>query len=803
MISASAVFASVTGNPYRLTIYDSQARQYYLPPLADDPITIDTNNTDNPFAPSRSTTGTLRLISAGDSVIRDSDMVRLSPASSPPTPSVNISQAIPSPEHQLQTYVRLATADNTLLWHGFLSAESYSQPFTARAHETEYSLNGLLQALDSVYLTFASIEQKTIAQILVDIFQAAQNAFTPSGQWLFTNIYLPYTINILPKVLNTAIFYQQQEHTNEGSVYYERVSLSALQIIETVCTFFGLCVTEYNGDLCFSYVGEKIGWKKYTITRHSTPGTTSYRIYDRIPDTYTFISLDTLNLHTLPYRGDNHQQTTLLGARSVEVVANLNREEFSLPIPGCPDLTAATFTGSRGYTTYFTFYISVKRAATDAFSNITHSFYLASIQARAIQTAHSGLYRWADVRTNNAPDPSTLNAILPLLLLNAENQSSQITGLTNAFDQIHADINFNYSTSLDRYNATYNAPVGSFYCQYATLNAFSNADPSSLTFRNYHKALYLALAPYPWEYRNTDPDNNQHAVECIDSVFAASSLLPMPAANGFLRLTGSFSFVINTAADNIKQSNSHLSLQAVICFALRIGDKYFNGTSWGDTRQYFYVQLKDGSIATSGTAEQHNDNGWYIPVNDTLTGTVTLEIGTHFYYPDNQYIETGLFTPEFLFDSLSLDFVNPDTDKTSRTANRFYRNLDTNFADRITVNTDIASLLGDDDTPVNILHQPDPDAAIIEGHPVPIVPATVCEYVTGHTDGPRPIPDPTEWRRPESDLLNRMADTYSQPRRSLSLQVRYTPLINLMPTPDHYLASVNYHKDTADLIINS
>ena len=92
-----------------------------------------------------------------------------------------------------------------------------------------------------------------------------------------------------------------------------------------------------------------------------------------------------------------------------------------------------------------------------------------------------------------------------------------------------------------------------------------------------------------------------------------------------------------------------------------------------------------------------------------------------------------------------------DDTLTDRSENRYFRLLGTNFRDEISVNTDLASTLNNQPSPSLIMN-------------------SETEAMTELNYGTDQVPD---MRRPEVDLLNRLADYYQAARQRLSLIVEH------------------------------
>ena len=169
-------------------------------------------------------------------------------------------------------------------------------------------------------------------------------------------------------------------------------------------------------------------------------------------------------------------------------------------------------------------------------------------------------------------------------------------------------------------------------------------------------------------------------------------------------------------------------------FVFRVGNKYWNGTNWVSSRSTFQIPLVDTGFDYEIEADQH------------LSGDVELEVmaGVSVTHVNTLY--------EVIFNSLEVNFqLNEDYQASDRRENHYFRLLGTNFRDEISVSTEIAS---------NLNNQPCP-SLIMDDITTPM---TVMDYV---------VSGGTEQRRPEVDLLDRLAIYYGSARQRLELEVKH------------------------------
>ena len=104
------------------------------------------------------------------------------------------------------------------------------------------------------------------------------------------------------------------------------------------------------------------------------------------------------------------------------------------------------------------------------------------------------------------------------------------------------------------------------------------------------------------------------------------------------------------------------------------------------------------------------------------------------------------------FSNLGVEYVQTDDDTlTDRGENHYFRLLGTNFRDEISIGTDLASTLNNQPSPSLIMN-------------------SETEAMTELNYGTDQVPD---MRRPEVDLLNRLASYYGAARQRLELEVAH------------------------------
>ena len=190
-------------------------------------------------------------------------------------------------------------------------------------------------------------------------------------------------------------------------------------------------------------------------------------------------------------------------------------------------------------------------------------------------------------------------------------------------------------------------------------------------------------------------------------------------------------------------------INANIKLGLRVGNFTTDGVTWYDRVETMDVQFKNGGFEIS------------IPVNVELEGDIELSI-----YADSKqqssFVRDANILYELLINSLSVTQEFPDSLAWNPTSeNNYVQLLNTNFRDEIKIETDWATSLNNKPSQ-SILYQKDSIFDLLK---------TISYSLEGGG---------TEDRRPELDLLNRLASYYGAARQTLDLITKH-PTAAVLP----------------------
>lgn len=602
-------------------------------------------------------------------------------------------------------------AAGVLEWQGFLSCEAYSQDYTSIPQILDLPLIGVLEAMASVQLD--PTRTSGLQPIYVCLPDILQEIDRQSGITCFRHLnYSRTDYRIISKYIDMTVMFEQKEYNNENSTTYIVSGLSAKDALERLCTYMGWIAREKGTEIYLQRIGEEVGMFREEIDEF--PGVAQNENITEADIAATFAD---------KWRGTDHKRTVSQGAKSVEVVAKLKKYNLKIEIPECPvgSLVEQYRQLWNNGTTYGDWLYLLANSNVNAYSHMSVAYF----------SALGGLSGNNWVYQNYAQ-----------------------TTLADVLDHIATGPNSSveYMWHLLHNGATWCA--GAFLCKYdwestgtATAHATANA-------------LYCAFFPLSLvassEVLVLDPDFDPSQV---DSIFSINSIVDFRASNGYIKLFANADSVYWYDASYTGQTVTHsnnINNEWGIALELSIGGKWWNGSSWQNSQCYFFARMTKGGFKSNWeeTMPITKTDGLLIPVNTTVQGVVTLKI-----WPMASNLESDGTTQfahssimEMIFSQLSVDYVPPmNSNLTDRSENHYFRLLGTNFRDEISIGTELASTLNNQPSPSLIMNDQ-------------TTPMSELNYGTDQE------PD---MRRPEVDLLNRLAAYYGAARQRLELIVAH------------------------------
>ena len=173
----------------------------------------------------------------------------------------------------------------------------------------------------------------------------------------------------------------------------------------------------------------------------------------------------------------------------------------------------------------------------------------------------------------------------------------------------------------------------------------------------------------------------------------------------FVRLRSSKSFSLDggkivisatSCVDNVKAGTTPqymipLSGAGFLECVLKIGDQYWNGTSWGSTYHTFYIRVMEKAFANSKHWDDGypNYDGFAIPVSSPIGGVLQFDILGY----EESRVEDQAWARPLSIDDLKISFLRPDSqgDANNRDTNTYTASNESVFADEKTIDVIFAS----------------------------------------------------------------------------------------------------------------
>lgn len=641
--------STIDKTKYRVDIYDEGTFTPVELTAGPTPFVTNEDASDDFFHPIRTQTGTLQVCTQ----LPSGGMITLNDL----LPENNISRPV--------RLVSIATNNTeTIEWQGFLSCEAYNQDYIGIPQILDIPVISVLEAMDSVQLD----QSRSSGLVLVRaaLKTAIDEMMLQSGMNFYDYVnYSQTSYHILNKYIDQTVLFELKEYNNENSTTYIVSGLSVKNAIERIAQYMGWVVRENGTTIYFIRLGDDI----YT----------SYVVYENFGNSSAFSQREdyvTNNLATdVAYRGTGHQRSIAAGAKSVEVIAKLEKYDIKVDKPAFPyiDLTTYEITTNQ-----------LKNLGQGGGSIIYNNTHLNSTVSSNITFSSKCTFRMKELNTTDGTvvQDTTFANVISYACINPNN-------IIPSWVYDHAKY------------------VGAFMAKIK-----KNDD-------DYLEGIYIT-----GDQQGGAPTNEQNFL------FELRSVMRFRASKGILKIGSKVSYFIIGDAEGWDDDDD---LALNLC--LKFGDKYWNGTQWVDI--FSRCNIRDGME---------------IPCIENMEGEIIIRIYSTSPISGSMPPDMQYFGKDTFISKLTIDYETEELDNLyDRSANHYFRLLGTNFRDEISVSTEIAS---------NLNNQPCP-SLIMDDITTPM---TVMDYV---------VSGGTEQRRPEVDLLDRLAIYYGSARQRLELEVEH------------------------------
>ena len=464
---------------------------------------------------------------------------------------------------------------------------------------------------------------------------------------------------------------------------------------------------------------ERIGGDIYTLQ-------VSYSNFGNAGVSPTQVNITSADIANFDWRGVDHKRDIRQGAKSVAVAAKLEKYDLNISLPEFPAGNVSIY------------YNELNNNVTSEFWSKVWWYMVASQNANAYSNCKLGY--WAlDKSYNGSYACSNYGQ---------SNLSDVLAHMLQAMDNSSARKGRYAQSNPIRYYA------GAFFAK----EAFEDTETQ---VHDSEEGLHCVLFPYTIanEAGSDTPPNFDPSQ--VGYIVQMSSVVGFVATNGYLNLKSAYEMIYYHWADQ----GSHFALGADVTdrdwrlgMRLRFGNKYWNGSSWQTTPCLFNARFNSGNFKGNWdeTMGIHETDGLLVPISSSMSGEVVLEVWPNVSRFGNYFQQ---WVCEAFFKQLSVDYIPlADDALTDRSENHYFRLLGTNFRDEINVSADLASMLNNQPSPSLIMD----DAT---------TPASSIDYT---------VSGGTESRRPEVDLLNRLASYYGAARQTLDLITKH-PTAAVLP----------------------
>ena len=620
-------FQSVNGVDYSLYIIDENGPTISGTPdviqAGDTPFTTEEDTNTDFFSPVRGSTGTISIVDTDGTIM--SSMI----------PDNNTARSI-----QL---VKIVNNVQSIAWQGFLTCNTYSQGYTYRPQICELQAASLLEAADSISANQTDfVGLMTVRQIITKCISAIQSEYGYGT--IFNTIYFPKADwRILYFYINTSIFFDEKEVSNENLTNYITVGKSVKEILTMVCTFMGWCVRECpNKILSFQRLNDQNATNYYYISY------SDFSDDNKALGTYLHPGTkDSVSIQNLSYRGTGHDIETTAGAKSVEIVAKL--EKYALNLGLLPFPYGSTSEIYQMYDGQHYIYI-LASTVNNPYNNVALRYYKATVSY---------------VHGEYGPvESTTLNDLL-------------------------ANI-WNATEIVDIYEGSGTATVrsGAFFAKVA----YEDQHQAS---HSTNEGLFVSWLP---------PMTNAIGY-ILQPIFSMKTTRPLTINNGYVKLTASMTnLVVNYSDDyEVVWITKETEYTNAILMSIRIGNKYWNGSGWISQFTKIWIPIEDNNFKKNWDPSMpvEETDGYIFPLFNTLIDE-ELEIAI---YPFSLSRENNKFLINTFFSDLRTEYLQKDDEtKTDRGENRYFSLLGTNFSDQISINTALATDMNNIDSPSILMY---------------------------------------------------------------------------------------------------
>ena len=618
------------------------------------------------------------------------------------------------PSDNVDKPVRLIrVSDSTVMWQGFLSCEAYTQPYTSRPNEVTLNVNSVLEALKSVKLKSAHDDYRDIYQVITDCFVLVEDIVMFP---LISKIYFPASIpSFYTKKIDDTAFFDKIENQYANKHIFSVEGESAYDVIEKICAYSNTLIREDGRDI-------------YILSNSEYRGLLEEHFYNWKSGVFTGgvkKDIENINMSDFEYRGVGHRTDIRCGCKAVEVKSSIDDYDNELNIP---DFTVVDFDE------YYTHILTSQGAdwwdytlfctPRETHNNVEFKYYNAEITRNSVSTNVHSTLDYDNMQTGDR-DSFIRNSIARL-----GSDSVAYSGYIN--------------------------PMFAYKYHAGAMFARNSMEDEQMTAHAVNDGIYCSLFPCSYGSWGVHESPND------DYIFSVKSIKKTHFPKGsYVYITADFDSIIDIMFYNPNNGEDSRNYDRLM-FALRIGNKWYDGRDWLVSKGHFLVPTVKGRLADNWepTMPFEKRGGFLIEANEELFGEIELR-----FYPFTEIPENNVFRGamcELIFKSIEVGIQLPsDYNKNREDENTYHLVTGSHFPDNKNVSLELSSSLNNRLSPSIIMESAEEQMQKLD-------------YVA--EDGT------VEKVRPEERLAVKLKDYYSSSRYLRILEVNKPEGISLPNT---------------------
>lgn len=547
-------FTSREGTAYTVKIHEQNySGSVVTLQLSDTPFTTGEGDDDDVFTPMRAQTGRLSVMDNDGTLMQ---------------------QIIPSTN--TEKYVTVE-AGGAIKWQGFISCETYNQEWVESANPTEitFALNGILESLKYVNLQSSDFsKENNLANLIYYVFSMLN---VPNLTTLFIGGEETNPGAWLAWVLRWRVLFTPFTQTNAGTSYTDYQGNTGYEVMEAICTFFGLTAREDGTGI---YLTAAECAQGNNLSQYTWNTLQNYTGTGSAPTNYPTLDLR----QNFTWKGDNNDVNYRNGYRNVVATLPLNTDKLDvIEIPDTEENLDPVLSTD----------------ATDFDTKDPVTIYMQPHQPRGAEFMET--YRFDKYRFQTDQQSGLL---LPQRV--GGSSYSEVSG-TTVFNPDWKNFIFEqpFATSGTE------MATGAFPCRWSSDN------------KSYKSGMFMQfIMRNPWSGYTL----------YMYPLYSIKSRIAFTFNEGYFRLqfniSGFSTYHLVSSSNYTLYYRDKFTGNFRLLTYIRLGNYYWDGSAWTTTRTYCILTITDGQPPQNWSAEMgvEEQSGYYIPITSEMTGVMQFEI---------------------------------------------------------------------------------------------------------------------------------------------------------------------------------